>query len=245
MATLMDPASKTPVSHAYQLGPTVRSEGTDFSVFSNNATGMEIVVFDHVDAPQPVRVIHLDPLSDRTSHYWHVFVPGIKPGQLYGYRADGPDDPSGGHRFDRQKVLIDPYGKSISVGQHYSRAAASQPGDNAASSMKSVVADLNTFNWEGDKPLKRSFRRTVIYEMRVAGFTLHPDSGVAAANRGTYLGVIEKIPYLQGLGITAVELLPVFQFDPQDAQLGSATTGATTQCLSLHLICPTVPAMIR
>ena len=196
----MDAASKTLVSHAYPLGPTVSPEGTDFSVFSSNATGMEIVFFDDVDAPQPARVIHLDPLVDRTSHYWHVFVPGIKPGQLYGYRADGPDDPPGGHRFDRQKVLIDPYGKSVSVGQHYSRAAASQPGDNAATSMKSVVADLNTFNWEGDRPLKRSFRRTVIYEMHVAGFTRHPDSGVAAANRGTYLGVIEKIPYLQGLG---------------------------------------------
>ncbi len=215
----MDRASKTLVSHAYPLGPTVSSEGTDFSVFSSNATGMEIVFFDHVDAPQPARVIHLNPLVDRTSHYWHVFVPGIKPGQLYGYRADGPDDPPGGHRFDRQKVLIDPYGKSVSVGQHYSRGAASQPGDNAATSMKSVVADLNTFNWEGDRPLKRSFRRTVIYEMHVAGFTRHPASGVAAANRGTYLGVIEKIPYLQALGITAVELLPVFQFDVQASPL--------------------------
>ena len=216
----MDPAGKTLVSHAYPLGPTVSPEGTDFSVFSRHATGMELVFFDHVDAPKQARVIRLDPLVDRTSHYWHVFVPGIKRGQLYGYRADGPDDPPSGHRFDRQKILIDPYGKSVSVGQHYSRAAASQPGDNAATSMKSVVADLNTFNWEGDRPLKRSFRRTVIYEMHVAGFTRHPNSGVAAANRGTYLGVIEKIPYLQGLGITAVELLPVFQFDPQDAQLG-------------------------
>ena len=96
-----------------------------------------------------------------------------KPGQLYGYRVDGPDDPLAGHRFDRHKVLLDPYGKSVCVGQNYGRAAACKPGDNAATSMKSVVADLSAFDWEGDRPLKRPFRRTVIYEMHVAGFTRH------------------------------------------------------------------------
>jgi glycogen operon protein len=116
--------------------------------------------------------------------------------------------------------LIDPYGKGVSVGQNYNREAASHPGDNAATSMKSVVADLTTFDWEQDTPLNRPFRQTVIYEMHVAGFTRHPSSGVAPVNRGTYLGLIEKIPYLQELGITAVELLPVFQFDPQDAPPG-------------------------
>ncbi|HUY82581.1 MAG TPA: glycogen debranching protein GlgX [Acidobacteriaceae bacterium] len=216
-----DPAAqRTYVSHPYPLGPTTTLEGTNFSVFSTNATGMEIVFFDHADDPNPARVIALDPALHRTSHYWHIFVPGIKTGQLYGYRADGPNDPPAGHRFDRHKVLIDPYGKSVSVGQHYNRADACKPGDNAATSMKSVVADLSTFDWEKDAPLKRPFRRTVIYEMHVAGFTRHPDSGVAAAKRGTYLGVIEKIPYLQELGVTAVELMPVFQFDAQDALPG-------------------------
>jgi glycogen operon protein len=157
---------------------------------------------------------------NRTSHYWHVFVPGIKPGQLYGYRADGPFDPAAGQRFDAQKVLIDPYGKAVSVGRNYSRVAASISGDNASTSMKSVVADLSLFDWEDDKPINRLFRDTVIYEMHVAGFTRHPSSGVAAAKRGTYMGVIEKIPYLQALGITAVELLPVFQFDASDAPAG-------------------------
>ncbi len=205
------------VSHPYPLGPTLTPEGTNFSVFSANATAMEIVLFDHADDLQPARVIALDPVLDRTSHYWHIFVPGIKVGQLYGYRADGPYDPPAGHRFDRHKVLIDPYGKSVSVSQLYSRAAASKPGDNSATAMKSVVTDLSVFDWEGDRLLNRPFRRTVIYEMHVAGFTRHPDSGVAPAKRGTYLGVIDKIPYLQELGITAVELMPVFQFDAQDA----------------------------
>jgi isoamylase len=208
------------VSHPYPLGPTLTPEGTNFSVFSANATGMEIVLFDHADDLQPARVIALDPILDRTSHYWHIFVPGIKAGQLYGYRADGPYDPLAGHRFDRHKVLLDPYGKSVSVSQHYSRAAASKPGDNSATAMKSVVTDLSVFDWEGDRPLNRPFHKTVIYEMHAAGFTCHPNSGVAPAKRGTYLGVIDKIPYLQALGITAVELMPVFQFDAQDAVPG-------------------------
>jgi glycogen operon protein len=232
MATLMEKLHSAPVepnghsapaiyvSNPYPLGPTVTSEGTNFSVFSANATGMEIVFFDHADSPQPTRNVRLDPILHRTAHYWHIFVPGIRAGQLYGYRADGPGDPASGNRFDRHKILIDPYGKSVSVGQHYDRAAASRPGDNAATSMKSVVADLSTFDWEGDRPLNRSFRRTVIYELHVAGFTRHPSSGVTPAKRGTYLGVIERIPYLQELGITAIELLPVFQFDAQDALPG-------------------------
>jgi isoamylase len=208
------------VSRPYPLGPTVTSEGTNFSVFSANAKRMELVFFDHANSPYPSKVVSFDPVLHRTSHYWHIFVPGIKPGQLYGYRADGPDDPSNGHRFDPHKVLIDPYGKSVSLCSNYSRAAASRSGDNAGESMKSVVADLSVFDWEDDTPLNRSYRKTVIYEMHVAGFTSSPTSGVTSVNRGKYLGVVEKIPYLQALGITAVELLPVFQFDIQDAPAG-------------------------
>jgi glycogen operon protein len=204
----------------YPLGATVCPEGTNFSILSASATGMQLVLFDHADDGAASRTLTLDPVRNRTSHYWHIFLRGIKPGQLYGYRADGPFDPAAGQRFDAQKVLIDPYGKAVSVGRNYSRAAASISGDNASTSMKSVVADLSLFNWEEDKPINRLFRDTVIYEMHVAGFTRHPSSGVTPANRGTYLGVIEKIPYLQALGITAVELLPVFQFDPADAPPG-------------------------
>jgi glycogen operon protein len=201
---------------SYPLGATVTPEGTNFSIFSANATGVEIVFFDKATDAQEVRRIALDPILQRTSHYWHIFVPGIRSGQLYGYRVDGPYDPSRGYRFDRDKILLDPYGKSVSVGSNYSRVAASQPENNAARCMKSVVVDLSEFDWEDDKPLSRPFCQTIIYEMHVAGFTRHPSSGVTAANRGTYLGVIEKIAYLKELGITAVELLPVFQFDGQD-----------------------------
>jgi glycogen operon protein len=207
-------------SYSYPLGPTLTSSGVNFSIFSAHATHVEIVFFDHAESQQPGRVIKLDPELDCTSHYWHILVPGIVAGQLYGYRIDGPGDESCGNRFDRQKVLIDPYGKSVSLGRNYDRSAASRPGDNAATAMKSVVADLSIFDWEGDRPLKHSFHATVIYEMHVAGFTRHPNSGVAEDKRGTYLGLLEKIPFLQELGITAVELLPVYQFDPQDAAPG-------------------------
>jgi isoamylase len=208
------------VSLSYPLGPTVIAGGTNFSLFSYHATKVEIVLFGDPADVLATRAIALDPVLNRTSHYWHIFVPGIVPGQLYGYRVDGPQDSQNGQRFDPQKILLDPYAKSVYIGPGYSRAKASQAGDNAATSMKSVVSDLSTFDWEGDKPLEHSFRKTIIYEMHVAGFTQHPSSGVKEENRGTYLGVIEKIPYLQQLGITAIEFMPVFQFDAQDAPIG-------------------------
>lgn len=207
-------------SQTFPLGATLTPNGVNFSVFSTHATDVEIVFFENAEAPQPNRVVKLSPTLNRTSHYWHIFVPGIVAGQLYGYRVDGPNEAGDGNRFDCRKVLLDPYGKSVSVGRNYDRSAASQPGDNAGTSMKSVVADLSIFDWEGDLPLRHSFRTTVIYELHVAGFTRHPNSGVTETKKGTYLGLIEKIPYLKELGITAIELLPVFQFDSQDAPAG-------------------------
>ena len=99
------------------LGATVCDGGTNFSIFSASASGMQLALFDHADDHVAARTVTLDPVRNRTSHYWHIFLPGIQPGQLYGYRADGPRDPAAGQRFDPQKVLIDPYGKAVSVGQ--------------------------------------------------------------------------------------------------------------------------------
>lgn len=202
------------------LGATVVPGGVNFSLYSREATGVELLFFDQPDARRAARVIVLDPASNRTYHYWHVFVPNIRPGQIYGYRAHGPYDPGQGTRFDHNKVLLDPYGRGVVVPKQYSRDAAGQEGDNAATAMKSVVVDPSSYDWEGDAPLRRPTARTIVYEMHVRGFTRHPNSGVAEKLRGTYAGLIEKIPYLQGLGITAVELLPIFQFDAQDAPKG-------------------------
>ena len=205
---------------SFPLGATVIGEGVNFSVYSRQATRVELRLFDCAAAAQPARVIELDPRMHRTYHYWHVFVPGIGPGQIYAYRAEGPFDRGRGLRFDPAKVLLDPYGRAVVVPDGYSRHQASRYGETNAIAMKSVVVDPDLYDWEGDAPLRRPFAKTVIYEMHVAGFTRHPSSGVAPERRGTYAGMIEKIPYLKDLGITAVELMPMFQFDPQDCPPG-------------------------
>ena len=202
------------------LGATLSPEGVNFSVFSRNATGVELLLFDEVDDARPSRVIRIDPASNRTYHYWHVFVPGVQPGQIYGYRVHGPADPPSGMLFDPSKVLLDPYGRGVAVPKSYSRDAARKEGDNVAVAMKSVVVDLEAYDWEGDAPLRRPSAQTIVYEMHVRGFTRHPGSGVAEERRGTFAGLIDKVPYLQELGITAVELLPVFQFDALDCPPG-------------------------
>ena len=205
---------------SYPLGATVCPDGANFSVFSRGASGVELLLFERDDDGRPARVIPLDPVANRTYYYWHVFVSGVRPGQLYGYRVHGPCDPANGMRFDAGKVLLDPYGRGVVVPKDYRRNATLNKREDAAAAMKSVVVDPHAYDWEGDVPLRRPCSRTVIYEMHVRGFTQHPSSGVADNLRGTYVGLIEKIPYLQQLGITAVELLPVFQFDVQDAPRG-------------------------
>jgi isoamylase len=203
----------------YPIGASVTTSGVNFSVFSYHATRAELFLFDTEDATEPSRIIDLVPGTSRTSHYWHVHVPGIQAGQLYAYRMSGPYAPGLGHRFDPEKVLLDPYAKAISS-KIYQRSAAMRSGNNAGAAAKSVVADLSRYDWEGDVPLDHPFSNTVLYEVHVGGFTRNANSGVAEEKRGTYAGLIEKIPYLKDLGITAVELMPVFQFDVQDAPAG-------------------------
>ena len=198
----------------HPLGATPQVGGVNFSLFANRADVVELLFFDHVDAAAPAQVFRLDPAQHRTYHYWHLFVPGCKSGQLYAYRAFGPNISSQGVYHDSDKILLDPYGRAVAMPTAYSREAARQPGNNAATAMKSVVVDDSTYDWEGDQPLGHSSTATIVYEMHVAGFTRHHNSGVAIESRGTYRGLIEKIPYLQELGITAVELLPNLSFRP-------------------------------
>lgn len=199
----------------YPLGATVYEDGTNFCLYSKHAREVELLLFDHKSDANPKYVIKLDPVLNYSSFYWHVFVPNVGHGQLYGYRVRGPFDPKNGLRFDGAKLLVDPYAKAV-VMEKYERGAASTPGENCSCGIKSVVIDDKTYDWEGDQPLDIPMSSSVIYEMHVGGFTKHPNSNVPELLRGTYLGIIEKIPYLKSLGITAVELLPIHQFDPYD-----------------------------
>jgi isoamylase len=205
---------------SFPLGATVTPDGANFSVFARDNTAVQLLLFDRSDESLPSRVVDLNPYANRTYHYWHCFVPGVRAGQLYGYRVRGPFDPRQGLRFDANKLLLDPYGKCIARPAKRSRQAAREPGDNAATALKSVVVDPGGYDWQGDTLLGRPFAKTIIYEMHVGGFTRHPSSGITLERRGTYAGLIEKIPYLRELGISAVELLPVFAFDEQDGPPG-------------------------
>jgi isoamylase len=205
---------------SFPLGASLVPGGANFSLFGKHATGVQLLLFDDANSPNPSRIIDLDPRTNRSYHYWHVFVPDVAAGQPYGYRVTGPFAPERGLRFDADKVLLDPYGKCVCRPAGRSREAARRRGDNAATALKSVLVDPHAYDWEGDVPLGRPFAETIIYEMHVGGFTRHPNSGVAAAKRGTYAGLIEKIPYLRDLGVNAVELLPVFAFDEQSGPPG-------------------------
>ena len=219
LAEIERKCSPATVGRSSPLGATIVSGGVNFSLFSRRASGVDLLLFDR-DDKHPTRVIPLDPAINRTYHYWHVFVPGLNAGQIYAYRVHGPFDPNNAMRFDPAKVLLDPYGRGVVVPRNYSRWMAAEKADNSATAMKSVVVDPGSYDWEGDSPLCRPSTQSIIYEMHVNGFTRHPSSGVSEATRGTFRGLIEKIPYLQDLGISAVELLPIFQFDPQDCPPG-------------------------
>jgi glycogen operon protein len=205
---------------SFPLGATLAEGGANFSVFAKHAARVDLLLFDGVDDAQPARTIELDPRLHRTYHYWHVFVPGLAAGQLYGFRAHGSMAPEQGLRFDGDKLLLDPYAKCVAYPAGWSRAAARRPGDNAATAMKAVLADPLAYDWGDDAPPRTPFSRTIVYEMHVGNFTRHPSSGVAPARRGTFAGLVEKIPYLRELGVSAVELLPVFAFDEQAAPPG-------------------------
>jgi isoamylase len=205
---------------SFPIGPSFVDGGVNFVIFSKHATSVELLFFDHVEDQKPAHTFALEKGKNKTYHYWHIFISGVQSGQLYGYRIYGPYLPEKGHRFDSSKVILDPYGKTVATPKGFDRKALSIFGNDEAPFMKSVVADLNQYDWGEDKHPKKSFSQTVIYELHVGGFTKHPNSGVDPSLRGTFKGLIEKIPYLKSLGITAVELLPVFQFDEQDAPEG-------------------------
>lgn len=193
-------------THPLPYGAIVHEDGVQFVVFSRSATAMRVLLYDRVEDRDPTEVIEFDPDLNRWGDVWSIFVPGLNPGQLYHLQADGPYQPDRGYLFQPKARLIDPYAKAL--------AGCFQPNDDGIIRPPKCVVVNDVFDWQGDRHLRRPLSETIIYEMHVRGFTQSPSSGVK--HPGTYLGVIEKIPYLQSLGVTAVELMPVHEFPIND-----------------------------
>ncbi len=188
--------------HMLPYGAILRESGVQFVVFSKSASAMRLLLYDKVEDLEPAEIIHFNRDTDRWGNVWSVFVPGIGAGQLYHLQADGPHDPESGQWFDGKARLVDPYAKALA-------GTFQQTNDGILRPPKCVVID-DYFDWEGDRHLRREASETIIYEMHVRGFTRSASS--ECEHPGTYLGVIEKIPYLKSLGVTAVELMPVHEF---------------------------------
>jgi glycogen operon protein len=210
-ARMVSPPAAFPTSRGScrPFGATPRDDGVNFAVFSRHAHAVSLVLFRE-GREEPITEILLDPDKHKTGDVWHVFVHGLTPDYLYGYRVHGPNAPKSGHRFDSSVVVLDPYARAISGnarwGQH--DVPHGQPTGRLTRRSRIVGDD---FDWDSDKPPAIPMAQTVIYELHARGFTRHPASAVA--HPGTYLGLIAKIPYLQSLGVTAVQLMPVFEFD--------------------------------
>lgn len=211
------------------LGASARGDGVNFALFSRHASRVRLELFDHPHDATAARVMELDPARHRTGDVWHVWVEGIRPGQLYAYRVDGLYQPKEGHRFNVHKLLLDPFATAISrlPKWEFGPARGYDPsvpdGDSASSrvdntgAMPKCVFTQEHFHWHEDCPPRHPWSKTVIYETHVRGFTIHPSSGVK--HPGTYRGLMEKIPYFKDLGVTAVELMPVQEFN-EDQMIG-------------------------
>jgi glycogen operon protein len=200
-------------------GATVGPSGVNFSLFSRYASAVRLLLYDGARAAEPFQVIELDPDVNRTFFFWHVFAVGAKPGLFYTWRVDGPHRPEEGLIYDPRRELLDPWAREVSD-VLWDRDANRSSGRTA---IRARIADPNDYDWEGDRPLKRPLADTIIYELHVRGFTRHPSSGVE--HPGTFRGLIEKIPYLKSLGVTDVELMPIFAYDAQDVPPGAAARG--------------------
>jgi isoamylase len=217
------------------LGTYARGEGVNFAFFSRHASRVRLELFDHPEDAAAARMIDLDPARNRTGDVWHVWIKGIRPGQLYAYRVDGPYQPGDGHRFNFNRLLIDPFATAISRLPAWEFGPArgydpSAPGgdsvcstiDNAGAMPKCVFTHEH-FHWHEDRPPRHPWSQTVIYETHVRGFTIHPSSGVE--HPGTYRGLMEKLPYFRELGVTAVELMPVQEFNEHQVKGINPQTG--------------------
>ena len=190
----------------------------NFALYSQYATGVTVLFFTEHDLHTPIYQYHLSHLKNKTGKIWHCWLPIalLHGATLYGYRVEGPFRPEEGHRFDPQKILLDPHATQIFFPPSYSREGCALPDPNDGIAPLAVLPTSRPpFDWGSDlRP--RHTHDAIIYELHVKGFTARANSGVGPERRGTFLGLIDKLPYLRELGITIVELLPIHQFDPQE-----------------------------
>ena len=206
------------------LGANIMADGINFAIFSRHAEQVSLLIFKPGEASKECEIT-LDPELNRTGDIWHVKIPALPKNRRYGYRVSGPHDPKGsGHCFSSSQVLLDPYARALTGGHQWGRPYRRHNPQSPESDFKRRCAIVdNEFDWEGDRPLNIPLKDSVIYEMHVRGFTNHKSSGVSQP--GTYSGIVEKIPYLKELGITAVELLPVFEFNEMESIFNDPETG--------------------
>ncbi|TDT71576.1 glycogen operon protein [Hypnocyclicus thermotrophus] len=213
-------------------GATVFSTGVNFAVFSRNATKVTLDIFENFYDKTPCHSFEFDPNINKTGDVWHIFIKGLKSGKYYTYRVDGPYDIDNGHRFNPHKSLIDPYAKALSgkfnfddeaMYSYFKTEHNTISEVDASQLIKGVIIDDRSYDWEGDKHPRTEFKDTIIYEMHVSLFTMNKNSNVK--NRGTYRGIIEKVDHLKELGITAIELLPIFEFNQDELIRTNPVTG--------------------
>lgn len=215
-------------------GAVLTKDGVNFSLYSKDATSVTICLFDSDMAEKPCKTFKLDPVKNKTGHIWHVQVCGAGEGTMYLYKVSGPYNPPEGKRFNEHKYLFDPYAKAFTIGsvfrsynnQHKQGFKKNDEGElqNLSDFPKCVVVK-DDFDWEDDRPLNYPLNKSIIYETHVKGFTADKSSGVAPEIAGTYKGFTQKIDYLKDLGITSVELLPVFEFDENETGNTNPRTG--------------------
>jgi isoamylase len=206
----------------FPLGPSATADGVNFSLFSRDASRVELLLYEAADSRRPFQVVGLDPERNHSNLVWHVFVEGLATGVHYAWRLEGPSDTAAsGRRFNPRKELVDPWARGVTDAL-WDRRRAADPADEGPCAVRGVLSDT-AFDWSGDHPLPRTLEGAVIYELHVGGFTRHKSAGVAAP--GKFAGLTEKIPYLRELGITHVELLPVMAFDEQSVPPAPAARG--------------------
>ncbi len=206
----------------YPLGATwvPQASAWNFALYSKDAQGVTLLLYAEADLVNPAVKYRFDHLRNKSGRIWHCRVADadLRGARYYAYSVEGPAEqgPSAWHRFDPRKILLDPYARAVYFPPAFDRTAATRPGSNAGTAPLGVLTGAGReFDWSGERR-PRHQADTILYELHVRGFTNNPNSGVSPERRGTFAGVIDKIPYLKELGITAVELMPVFQCDPQE-----------------------------